>query len=784
MAQIRSGLFSLAEFNERNVLKLAPDAFITVSGGINDKVVMPISSSGTNVVTKDLEMRGGISSINVTAAVSPPGSGRATITIIAPQYKGLHEDYYVTLPTGVKIPYFIAMMEVKIYMKGRYLDDADFFKPKYYPVFWGFITEVSESYNSGNFTISLTCSDMLAWWKFTNIILVPSNFTAANYGPPANRFFPTIFKNLNPWEIIFTLFNDSFFMNPPAANFVYPQPSSTQYISLLIETLKRVKDNQSFSALTKNVNDYWNKRFGFEVKSGADVLEKVPLEMYGLQGQINMDSILQSSETKFRSSLQKGDGYTPVTKELDLDYGILARLQPFGAYKNFGTGAKTLEHSKLDIAQQVCDWSNLEFFQDTNGRFVFKPPFYNLNVMGGGVPEYEIEPKDLINISTSIVSDSIVNYLELTAPQFYNVLELEFIGYHIDIDLLKRFGLRFRSLPIMYGNNAKELNMIAAAQMSVMNAKAFTGNVTIPLRPEVRLGYPVYITHMDSFYYITSIQHNFNFGSSATTSLNLEGKRERVFDGTGTEAAVDGQTSYVGNIMRGYVYRWAERYVPPVQESFTNDSDPATSPNPNDVKTNKDMDAIRRNSGVISGPDTTGFYTISKAMTTSDDTKQATPGDTSTTIVSNELVMITDKTVPYTDINGYRHLGAFPYGANLMLQKNGVLMDLTNITSKTISNAAAIAGVGLGDGTQSPGVLSGQSLTSTDDLKTSPLKDPNSTSDTIKKSTTTNTKAKTNKTLNSTNPAGATPTQKQPVRPNSADVAGVGLGRDRLRLVP
>jgi hypothetical protein len=59
------------------------------------------------------------------------------------------------------------------------------------------------------------------------------------------------------------------------------------------------------------------------------------------------------------------------------------------------------------------------------------------------------------------------------------------------------------------------------------DANRFTGNVTIPGRPEMRLGFPVYIESLDCFYYVTSISHSYSPGSSFTTSLGLRAKRER-----------------------------------------------------------------------------------------------------------------------------------------------------------------------------------------------------------------------------------------------------------------
>ena len=203
----RSGIFTQQEFEGRNVLKLAPDAFITINGSLGARIVSPTTMKGT----QDLEVRGGVTSISVNAAIRPAGATRATIEIVAPQYKGLHEDYYVTLPNGTRIPFFIPMMEVKIFMKGMYLDKKTK-RTKYYPVFWGLITEVTENYSGGNFTFSITCQDVLNWWKHQMITLRPANTSMGMYGAAAAARVPTIFERLNAFETIVALFLDDFFL--------------------------------------------------------------------------------------------------------------------------------------------------------------------------------------------------------------------------------------------------------------------------------------------------------------------------------------------------------------------------------------------------------------------------------------------------------------------------------------------------------------------------------------------------------------------------------------------
>src|SRR5271157_140489 len=121
-------IFDLNDFEYRRVLKLAPDAFVVFNGALGGRIVSPLKPNQY----QNIDPQGGITSVNANGTVSPPGSGRATIQVVAPRYKGLHQDYYVTVPSGVRVPYFLPMMEVKVYMKGRFFANNN---PVYYPVF-------------------------------------------------------------------------------------------------------------------------------------------------------------------------------------------------------------------------------------------------------------------------------------------------------------------------------------------------------------------------------------------------------------------------------------------------------------------------------------------------------------------------------------------------------------------------------------------------------------------------------------------------------------------------
>jgi hypothetical protein len=746
---ISSGLFTPNEFRNRGLLKLAPDAFVSINGSLGARVLSPVNVNNK----KGLEVRGGLTSINVNLALSPPGASTASLDVIAPQYKGLHEDYYINLPNGTKMPYFAPMMEVKIYMKGRFLDESTGYKPQYYPVFWGFITDISETYNGGVSTFSIKCADILAWWKYQKITMNPSVFSSLYGGPTMNKF-PTVFENMTPWEIIYALFLDTFFVSDQGAayNFIYPKLSKSGFTPDF-GGLKGDDLKETFTSLTMNVIKYWSQRFGFDLDTPIADPDRAPLEMFGLQGPISLESVRECVST-FRSTARE-DHQSSMRARLTLDFGILSRIQPYGSFSLYGDGSSSLEKTKLEIAQEVCEQTHMEFFLDSNGRIVFKPPLYNLDVNSDSVPHYVFKPEDIIGMTSTVNSESICNYLEVTAPMRYELEELEVIGYHIDFDSIARYGLRYQSQPMRYGNDAISLRLVACAEMTRINGRAYTASLSTVLRPEMRLGYPIYIKHLDAYYYVSSISHNVSFGQSATTDLGLEFRRDRLWD-DGTVTGVPGA------MLKSKVFRYNQETnitiaEPPKkmnEEEFKSAQEKAQEVEENLRKAlNDKVNAIdsakvqqivnnilkeefKTASGVLSGPPSQGFYKISDASIKPVDSKLAelinenekrvsddksSEGTSSTkdiqtteldaraetqAVVSNELLMITDDTVPYTDRNGYRHIGAFPYGANLKVTRNSDMVDLTNPRDKTNAETdGVLSASGASTSTSSSGYL-------------------------------------------------------------------------------
>lgn len=691
MATLRSGLFTLKEFSyRRNVLKMAPDAFVVINGALTSRVLSPMEVSST----QDIDIRGGISSINVSAAVSPPGASRATIEVVAPTYRGIHEDYYITLPNGTRTPFFMPMMEVKIYMKGRFLESEYGYVPRYYPVFWGMITNVQENYSNGNYNLSLSCEDFLCWWKFQKITINPS-VQDSSFGGTTQIRFPSVFEKMSAWEIIYSLFVDNFFVQhrengaPAYYNFSYPTWSS---IASLPSSIIPIRD--TFVPFSANVVNYWNKRFGMGVTNEdnpgiiKEQLESIPLRMYGLKGPISFETV----KAKMLSFVDKKEGQygqqSNTAAELDLDFNLLEHVQPYNLFNLFGSGSETTAYSKLEIATAICEKVFMEFYVDTNGEIVFKPPFYNLDVVSGGLEHYRIGPEEIISYNSSFDSNSVINFLTVTGPFYNGPSDLEAIGFHADFESIQRYGIRSEQASVPYGMNAEQLKMIAVAEVTRRNGQAFTGSVSIPLRPELRLGYPVYLDHIDTYYYVTGINHNFSFGSSATTDLSLQYRRERIFD-DGYSGIPD---SVLGDVLYSCVRRNREKEVSEQIKTNNAKVEEIIKKLVEETKRNGSVDdldkkinewrkmLVAKTYGVYDGPGLLGLWKIDRAQVKAQVKNQLDKAGKQETYTSNELVMITDDTVPYTDKFGYRHIGAFPYGANLILTKSGKLRDSTNYT--------------------------------------------------------------------------------------------------------
>lgn len=106
---------------------------------------------------------------------------------------------------------------------------------------------------------------------------------------------------------------------------------------------------------------------------------------------------------------------------------------------------------------------------------------------------------------------------------------LETVEY-IDIPKLQKFGLReepTRSVGWFKDGDKFGLFAYAVSETIRANRGYRTYTVTIPMRPELKLGFPCFIPHRDMYGYIKSIQLQYNQGGQAVMTITMDAIRRR-----------------------------------------------------------------------------------------------------------------------------------------------------------------------------------------------------------------------------------------------------------------
>ena len=339
-----------------------------------------------------------------------------------------------------------------------------------------------------------------------------------------------------------------------------------------------------------------------------------------------------------------------------------------------GSFSSSTYMTKLQIATEIKNRIDFEFYQDVDGNFIFKPPFYNLNVRG--LQPYTILPNDVLSYSVNTDTEGLITVLSVYTPMYKNLKETPFnrgLGFHMDLELTKKFGVRHQEMNMTYVNDADIARSLALGQMNIINAKITTGSVTIPGRPEMRLGYPIYLEHRDSFHYVRSINHSFDYGGSFTTTLSLQTERKKVWDN-------DNEGNFV--VQKDKVYRYKEPVVPvrDKETQETKDKQPAkkstvpkrTCSSPiqeaappqlavTDPVLLDQMHLLEGERRIVSMKQ--GRYEVSPRRDPFTHPRISVNGRVYQT--GKDERAVTSTTTPYTDDDGYQVFGSFPYGRNL-----------------------------------------------------------------------------------------------------------------------
>jgi hypothetical protein len=433
-------------------------------------------------------------------------------------------------------PLITPMMEVEIYAKGYFIIEG---LPQYYPIFWGLITEVSDSYSAGEHTVSVSCSDILKWWELCRMNVNPA-FTQA-MGQTGRSLFGNTFSGTNPYDIIWSLAQQSF------GDIIVGSGS-------LLSEYREKNQKSTFKHAMADIMIYWEDRFR-NIRSN--------LLLYGTRGNAvrgdyiaanvsaaNENNVFnpQKPEHQPVSQLvrQANGGDSAVQMVFDpTDSGVTAfRTQFMNAGQvNFWQAEY---QTKLELANAAKECIGFEFYMDVTGDIVFKPPFYNLDVLSNK-PVSWIQDIDVIDWDLSESEAEVVTQLQIQGAYGGNIdygfgEEMTPCTSVTDYHLLRKYGWRVETFNSEFMASPLHMFYMGLDLLDKKNAQRFRGTVNIPLRPELRLGFPIYVASKDQIWYLQGISHNIQFGGRAQTTLTLTAKRSKFVAprGIGTIKAVSG----------------------------------------------------------------------------------------------------------------------------------------------------------------------------------------------------------------------------------------------------
>lgn len=488
----------------RPTVVTSPDALVYING--ETEVI------GCAACHRRFDLNKYITSVQVDLSVdSVPGSASIDITI--PRHS-VDEFYFDGNPL------ITPMMEIEIFAKGYFLVEG---LPQYYPIFWGMITEVTDNYSSGQHTFSIHCADILKWWELCKMNVNPA-FTGSS-GQLGKSIFGNVLFGSNPYDMIWTLAQQAF------GDVVVGSGS-------LVSLYKEGQQKQTFNAALSDIMLYWQRRFS-KIRSN--------LLLYGTQGNaVRGDTLYQTYQKqggaqKFSSSkavpfasqsVRQANGGPEGSQMVfdPTDPSVTAFRTQFSqaGQVNFWTSEF---QTKLEIANACKEAIGFEFFMDVTGDIVFKPPFYNLDILSNK-PVSWIQDIDIIDWDLSESESEVVTQIQLSGSFGGNVdygfgeeatPQTSVTDYH----LLRKYGWRTQTFNSEFSASPLQMFYMGLDMLDRYNSRRHKGSVNIPLRPELRLGFPIYLAPKDQVWYIIGISHNIAFGSRAQTTLTLSSKRSK-----------------------------------------------------------------------------------------------------------------------------------------------------------------------------------------------------------------------------------------------------------------
>jgi hypothetical protein len=457
-----------------------------------------------------------ITSISINYNIDAPPA-TCDIELQSPRHKREGEEQSYNTNYGLLINDFD---EIIVYAKNRFANPQGEIEEQ--EVFRGLVTRIVDSGTGNDHKISLNCSDLLYWWKIMRMNINPSQINRKLYSVGTeNNTKQAIFGDRNPYEIIAyitSIYNVDFAFE----NTVF---SETQESELAANV------TQSYGTMEK-----WERRFseikartffyGVQRKKGA-FKPKVSRKSKSTAG-LTRDTGRQGTSVGVVQSQIKNKDHTYII--VDIDKSVLQKFKPYELL--FIQGLYDDEYKdRLEIAQEVSRICGFEFFQNTNGLIYFKPPFFNLKIPKGINHIYTLEDIDIISADFSSNAEEVVTEMSVqgkVSSEFDMELDKSIRAFYRDGKLAKDYGVQTQNMEITWIRSGIQALQYAISELDKINSNRFQASITIPGRPEMRLGYPIYIPSYDEYWYVTGISHSIS-PESFTTTITATSKRAKYY---------------------------------------------------------------------------------------------------------------------------------------------------------------------------------------------------------------------------------------------------------------
>jgi len=676
-------------YKQKRVTKLAPDAVIRINGK------MTIDICPNPKCNSRVDISKYVTSLS-TSLANNTTIGNAQFNIAMPR----HGDNGIYMVRGGKVHGINLMDEVEIFMKARFISSDKTYK--YHKVFWGVIVNIGESYGSGEQGISVNCESMLKWLQLMKTNEHPSIMALADTKEKLD--LKTLFwsgktyANKNPYQIIYSL------VNITMLNMVIPSVLDTEKGTIDIgneKIQKKVAIGKGSFPAAKDIDllKKWNNKFA-SIKSS--------LKMFGCSEE-DFVTISDSNQAEKQTTNNKhldASGTKEGPIQINYNTRALMDFRPF-IKKDQDTEMDLVSNSyknNLEIASEVKVYTGFEFYLDTTGDIIFKPPFWNLDTSENEV--FRLKDEDIISWDFKDSEESVVTRIEVKGSHLQSVnvdSHLTPTGIFTNYNLARQFGMRTEPIYMKYFTTPSMCYAHAISEMDRINANKYKGSITIVGRPEIRLGYPVYIESRDIFGYVENINHNFTFGGPFTTSLQLSAIRKKYIgedsmsDGYGLTKTGDSYRSYnykgdpriliyEGEDVTDFIQLIKERFGDKAAESFKISAKPKAT-----TGSKKAGDAITVKHGGQLKTNRAGVYKeyplsspkAQELLAALDMAKNAESKDT--------YLDFLERAIPVSDEDGYELIGIFENGRSLYLDRNGVIKKRGSSFSQILQNASVKA---------------------------------------------------------------------------------------------